>query len=63
MTKPYPNGAFVSTTVKGPYYGRIVVQDEGSGPSRELWRCDHEHASAAEAFACAGEEIGRDGKT
>jgi hypothetical protein len=62
-TADYPPGAFVSTTIKPPYRGRIAIQDQRLGPSTVLWECQHDHPEAAEAFACAGQEIGRDGKT
>ena len=58
----YPSGAFVSATMTRPFRGRIVLA-EPRQPGTVLWECAHDHGSIPEAFACAGEEIGRNGMT
>jgi hypothetical protein len=58
----YPNGTFVSFTLELPHHGQLVVRDDESmGRHRVLWTCQHDHPTGAEASACAGREIGRDG--
>ena len=57
----YPPGAFVTVSIEFPHHGRIVVREEGK--TRVLWECDHDHPTGVEASACAGQEIGRSGRT
>jgi len=56
----YPNGSFVTISMETPHRGRIVIQE--GNIHRVLWECAHDHATGAEASACAGEEIGRSGR-
>jgi hypothetical protein len=58
----YPKDAFVSVTLELPLQGRILVREEGSRRACVLWEC-HDHATDEEAAACAGQEIGRSGRT
>lgn len=57
----YPPGSFVAISIQHPHRGRILIQEEGK--HRVLWECDHDHLTGAEAAACAGQEIGRSGRT
>ena len=59
----YPRGTFVVVIIDGAaLHGQLVIQEKYMGPERVLWTCPHDHSSGEEAAACAGREIGRDGK-
>ena len=58
----YPPGTFVTVSMEYPHHGQLRVH-QLNGPSRVLWECEHAHPTGEEAAACAGREIGRDGKT
>jgi hypothetical protein len=66
MSSRYPGASFCSTTLEPPHHGLItghVPAERSRYREVVLWRCDHDHATAEEAIACAGAECGMDGKT